>query len=112
MKKRKPVLEVYQASPIPKVIENILKKKTSSPDTIRVTQNDIDCGHKLDAGDCPIARALFRKFKDPRLSVGTTIMTLHNHVYELPQVATDFVTRYDSYLTVKPFTFTIGRQLD
>jgi hypothetical protein len=78
---------------------------------IVVTQKDIDTGSRFDAGQCPLAKAFTRAFKQPYAvgitgygPVGTDNPLFHQ---KLPQKALQFRKDFDCYVKVKPFQFTV-----
>jgi hypothetical protein len=76
--------------------------------TIRVTQELIDNGQKIDAACCPVALAL-KKEVDPKASCGDTSCYLGKRYgrHELPQAVITFVKAFDKGLPVEPFEFEI-----
>ena len=83
--------------------------------TITVTQEHIDHGKQRVCDDCPIALAILEgvpgllnaEVMNPDLGF---VLLLDNDggavTLELPQVARDFICRFDAGLDVSPFTFT------
>jgi hypothetical protein len=80
--------------------------------TIRVTQKHIANGKTHDCFNCPVALALDSAglgivkvdkdgfFIDPPLN--------HTRYISLPQIAKNFISRFDSGLPVKPITFKLN----
>jgi hypothetical protein len=81
--------------------------------TISVTQEDIDNGVSFSVCDCPVARAVRRKFPKARVSVGvyTLTITARGRVrsYYLPREAIRFISVFDCRGNVEPITFTATR---
>lgn len=72
---------------------------------IYVTKDDIAHGKPCNAGKCPIARALQRRFPKAFVSVGPWGMTLEDSLLEIPTSARNFIARFDAKQTVRPFSF-------
>lgn len=83
---------------------------------INVTQNDIKKGLRFSCRECPVARAMSRKIKPPyslfvSLSKVSIIRESKERPFaqlELPEIAQDFIRRFDGYVKVAPFKFKIG----
>jgi hypothetical protein len=88
---------------------------------ITVTQDDIDNGFRGTACACPVARAVGRAFGVPPLvnqvSVGWSIGIRQSPAdrymtwYALPDVADDFIRKFDTKQPVEPFAFELGEEL-
>lgn len=78
---------------------------------ITVTQDDINKGAPHNPLCCPIARAIGRKIDSPFVSVKTKEFLYFDDIldeyltFEMSDRAQEFVKRFDSGESVKPFTF-------
>ena len=90
--------------------------------TITVTQQDIDKAldkrlnhentyHSI--SHCPISQAV-RRITGTKMKVATTSTntTINRKSYRLPNIATNWLLRFDAGKTVKPFSFTISEWTD
>lgn len=77
---------------------------------VEVTQEDIDDGSPGDCHLCPIARALARMHgQSPEVSDffvhdARVVIRDGGHII-LPEVATEFIKRFDGWQPVQPFSF-------
>lgn len=79
---------------------------------IHVTQEDIDKGERGVASECAIARALKRQIPFAvDVAVLPTSININETSYLMPKKAITFVKRFDSYLSVKPFSFDLPVEL-
>lgn len=75
---------------------------------INVTQNRINEGWRCSASSCPIAKAMRRQLRGTVLVNGDTVTFGGKFKsVELPRKAKTFVTDYDLYRMVRPFSFRI-----
>lgn len=77
---------------------------------VAVKQIDIDRGYTMSCSGCPIARAIRRSIKKSKgVRVGNSWVHVGAKAIKgsLPKRARAFIERFDSYETVKPFTFTL-----
>lgn len=72
---------------------------------IYVTKDDIRNGRCCNAGKCPVARSLKRRFKKVFVSVGPWGIMLGDNILEIPASARRFIRRFDRRETVNPFSF-------
>lgn len=88
----------------------------TTPVTVEVTQEDIDAGESGSYFFCPIARAVERLLAKQtsagvcakRIDVrGTRNGKFEKTRHSLPDVAAEFVQRFDEEKVVEPFTFTL-----
>lgn len=79
---------------------------------IKVLQKDINLGEKGNGCNCPIARALNRKFKKHFRVTPTSISNIHSrYLCSLPTAAQKFIHKFDNGRKVKPFQFEIPKLL-
>lgn len=72
---------------------------------IKVTQEDIDMGHKRSAIECPVALALRREVGNLRC-VGNSYIELNNRKYSTPEIVQNFIFQFDhNYIAMDPFEF-------
>ncbi len=74
---------------------------------IEVTQGDIELGIEGSLCGCPIARALSRMFPGFN-GVSRVSCEIDGSRYMLPDIAREFIRRFDRGLSVAPFTFTLS----
>lgn len=79
--------------------------------TVEVTQEDIDKGECVDPWTCAIALALNRATGDSSASVGPDDATIDGVDWLLPEVARDFISKFDHREHVEPFTFVISERV-
>lgn len=74
---------------------------------VRVTKKDIKSakGFLCNSFGCPIARALQRRFNDKEVSVGPRSATVQGRIYDLPDSARQFISKFDTSRAVQPFSF-------
>lgn len=82
---------------------------------IKVTQEDIDLGEKLNCNECPVARAMSRAF-DCKISTSSCYyrkedkIKIHN-IHNLPVIVQNFIEKFDTALNIEPFEFEVGDEL-
>lgn len=93
---------------------------------VSVTENDIRRGLRNDASHCPVARALYRRFRVHGKGVAMLVdvgdgQLLLNRIYtdtdtitavlheDMPVSVQKFVDAFDAGRSVKPFTFSVHR---
>lgn len=72
-----------------------------------VNENHILQGTKNSCSYCPIARALRETVGYGLPQVGLTCVTLGHTVYDLPEIAQEFIMNFDFDEHVEPFEFTL-----
>lgn len=78
-----------------------------------ITPKDISLGCKGDAGNCPSARAIQRRFKAGIVvNVGLFSLSFYNtdkfcRIKEMPKTLHNFIKLYDDGQPVKPISFTL-----
>lgn len=81
--------------------------------TIKVTQEDIDKGFRLQNDYCPVALAMCRGINKDigQVKVGRRGMSFHDHsgmlvcMFEMPDLVKIFVENFDKGYKVTPFEF-------
>lgn len=79
--------------------------------TINVTARDLKRGVKGSCGLCPIALAVKRHFPGLLVSTGFLLVKISNASMQeqrraiMPELASQFVYDFDSFSSVKPFSF-------
>lgn len=78
---------------------------------IHVTQRHIESGKPKDNHACPIALAVksinteFTRIPINSIRVGRHLIAINEEIYELPNIANQFITDFDKGEKVEPFTF-------
>lgn len=77
--------------------------------TIHVIQEDINNGKRMHCSDCPVALAVKRKFNLPSYAVVVSHSTIRfdNNVVTIPEIVSDFISKFDNGRYVTPFSFEI-----
>lgn len=77
---------------------------------ISVTQDDINNGICGDAENCPIALSVKRQFNSRHVQVNNlNIITSDKEMFFwLPDIARDFIFKYDNHEKVEPFEFKVS----
>lgn len=80
---------------------------------VTVTQNDIDRGFKDSCLNCPVALAMTRAFGETVSVDKTGWCTMEGRQGKLPQVARDFIEKFDTVLDdafiLTPFEFDVEK---
>ena len=76
---------------------------------IYVTKQDIKNGRQCNAGKCPVARSLQRRFPRRFISVGPRGGTIGSNTYVMwPEPVQRFIHNFDyTLLKAKPFSFVL-----
>ena len=81
---------------------------------IRVTREDIDNGEAGDCDRCPVALALLRHTNADEVTVGNCGVDIFHdsglvvdYGVDLPEVARDFIKKFDTGRDVEPFEFEV-----
>lgn len=85
---------------------------------VRVTKFDIKHGTQSDCHSCPVARAVNRALKHRYCTevsgYSVRVYTKHGYFrverYKSPTRVSTFIGKFDSGMTVKPFTFTLRKR--
>lgn len=88
-------------------------RKNYTGTVITVTQRDINKGCAQDYVGCPIARAV-KRTTGRLVEICNSADVVYGDervTYRLPKRALNFIHDFDTYGTVKPFTFKLGRQV-
>jgi hypothetical protein len=74
---------------------------------IKVTQEDIDCGHRGDSQRCPIAQGI-RRLRNPQHVEVCDWIEIDNDNYEAPAEVIEFIVAFDEGKPVEPFEFELS----
>ena len=72
-----------------------------------ITKNDIRNGRAHSSSSCPLALSIKRRHKDKYVGVAKEVLYIGDRHVELPPRAMEFVTRFDSFLKVRPTSIAI-----
>jgi len=72
---------------------------------VEVTAEDIKEGKRKSCTSCPIALAFRRALGHDEVKVGEIYTKIGKREYRTPKVAFQFITLFDKYQKVEPFTF-------
>lgn len=76
---------------------------------ISVTQSDINKGDKRNAHSCAVARAVRRATKAKEVSITYGVISVGRKEFAMSSQVSNFISDFDAYLNVKPFSFTLPR---
>ena len=76
---------------------------------VKVTDKCIKYGRRCRVDNCAVARALQRSLNDPTAYCNRTHFALKDGkvVLPLPQIAIEFIAKFDAKLPVEPFEFEV-----
>ena len=72
---------------------------------VDVTQEDINNGRKFNCIMCPVALAIKRAIRNPKVSVFSILARIDTEDYFFPKKVQNFIQNFDGSILVEPIKF-------